>query len=158
MQFPVWSLEERVGEVVWEEDGIYWTFRSELLHDREGFVRLYLHSRDRSVRLGLYGRRDGRLTLSGRISRRAAGSMEAPFAFCVQKEPYLPPDAFAAPLLPFAAQYRGDILCYCIPIEKADDRTLPYCCFFVTARIGGEDCVLLTLDADGNPLAEDVSQ
>ena len=151
MRDRVWEWDRTVGTVDREQRGLYWEFRSALQTDRTDFVRLYLHFADRSIRLGLYERRESGLTLTVRISLRAVGAFVSPYAFTIRKEPFLPPEAFPDPALPFCAALHGDARSYRIPYREIDDRTLPYFCFF---RPMEGDCVLLTLDRNGEPVSQ----
>ena len=64
MQYRVWSFDRVVGTADWEQNGLYWEFRSELRTAPPDFTRLYLHFADRSFRLGLYERVGSGLSLT----------------------------------------------------------------------------------------------
>ena len=149
MREAIWSFRENVGTVTMERTGLYWEYAAKLHTKPADFTRLYLHFADRSIRLGLFEKDGARLRLSGKISCRAVGAFEQPFAFTIQKEPFLPPEVLPDAQLPFSARICDGGKCYCIPLAEVDDRTLPYCCFF---RPFGTEHVLLTLNPNGEPV------
>ena len=156
MLFPVWRLRGRVGEIRWEQSGLYWEYTARLFAEADGFVRLFLHAGEKSVRLGLFHLENGVPSLCGRISIHALKHLCEPFSFSILQEAYLPPAVSNSPL-PFCAKRIDGGWEYCIPLEEINDAALPYFCFFRPSVVDGRSCVLLTQDREGKPSLPQIS-
>lgn len=88
-EFPVWDQNHKVGTVKFSCSGLYYAYEAEIRTSKSDFIRLYAHSENESIKLGLFIWEGAVLHCHGRISARSLKNAPENLRYSLQNEPLL---------------------------------------------------------------------
>lgn len=155
-EYPVWDLFEKIGQVNVAEAGLYLHYEAKIKTTRPGFLRLYYHKGDSTLRLGLFSEENGMLCCSGRVSLRSLGGEWENCSFSIHDMPIEP---LTSPLdggfLPQNALEYWKSGRRFVAIRHENDlpeEILPFFCFLKPEILEGTPCLVFEADDDGKPV------
>lgn len=151
--FHIYNLFETIGEISLQACGLYYTFDARVRMQGEGIFRCYYHRDGESLSLGVLVPEGDVFSCRGRIARKYLPENIPSGRFSILERDWKPILSGSVRAMECTPQSGKRKIAF-KRFGMFPGQLMPYFCFFRPERIAMEDCMVLLLDEEGNPLMD----